>query len=208
MYQLVFRGECAPGVDQATAKRQAQALFKASEAQVEKMFAGGRVVIRNRLDSATAEKYQGVLRKNGIICRIEPMAEDRSASAGPAQSKPEQAAPEQRPEQAPAAPPRAAEPQRGSAPVAAQAPAEGRLPVAGEKVDAILAETDLTLGAPGERLGESQTVEPPMFEHLDDWSLAPAGSVLVEEREVIPVSTPDTSHLSLAEQPPGKEKKE
>ncbi|TVP52325.1 MAG: hypothetical protein EA349_16025 [Halomonadaceae bacterium] len=202
MYQLVFKGECVPGVDQATAKRQAKALFKASEAQVEKMFAGGRVVIRNRLDSATAEKYQGVLRKNGIICRIEPMAEDASASAD--EVREEAQAPEHTSEAVPAPPvaPEKPKPQSGTP---RKTSASGRLPLAGDKVDDILSGTDFTLGAPGERLGESETVEPPLFEHLDDWSLAPPGADLVEPQESIPVATPDISHLSLEDKPANKE---
>ena len=47
MYQLVFKGELSPGVDQQTARANAMALFKATIAQVERMFSGQRVVIRN-----------------------------------------------------------------------------------------------------------------------------------------------------------------
>ena len=38
-----------------------------------------------------------------------------------------------------------------------------------------------------------------MFQHLDEWSLAPAGSDLGVERNLPPPVVPDVSHLSLAD---------
>jgi hypothetical protein len=38
-----------------------------------------------------------------------------------------------------------------------------------------------------------------MFQHLDEWSLAPAGSDLGVERDLPPPMIPDVSHLSLAD---------
>ena len=73
MYQLVFRGECTPQTDEATARANAMALFKATVDQVDRMFSGQRVVIRNKLDEAQAGKYEAVLRKHGMIAHIEPM---------------------------------------------------------------------------------------------------------------------------------------
>lgn len=54
-------------------------LFKASAAQVDKMFAGGRVVIRNKLDKATADKYVAVMRKNGLVCEADLMGNKAAA---------------------------------------------------------------------------------------------------------------------------------
>ncbi len=187
MYQLVFKGECVKGVDEGTARANAKALFKASDDQIQKMFSGGRVVIRNKLDGQTAQKYQGVMKQKGIICHIEPMPGEEQAS------EPEPA-PERAQEQT--------EPQ-SSRPSGAGVQTEpgDRLPVAGEKVDSILADTDLSLGQPGEQLGTPREEEPPEFEHLDDWTIAPPGEDLVEEHEEPAVPTPDVSHLSLADEP-------
>jgi len=41
-----------------------------------------------------------------------------------------------------------------------------------------------------------------MFQHLDDWTLAPPGSDLGVKREVPPPVVPDVSHLSLADEDP------
>ncbi|MAA66454.1 MAG: hypothetical protein CL581_16985 [Alteromonadaceae bacterium] len=180
MYQLVFRGECTPQTDEATARANAMALFKATVDQVDRMFSGQRVVIRNKLDEAQAGKYEAVLRKHGMIAHIEPM-------------------------EGTAPPPRAASP----APTTPQAPAASesssqvpvepgdRLQVAGEKVDAILSGSSLRVEQAHDRLTEERHVDAPMFQHLDEWTLAPAGSTLVEKKEEIPTAVPDISHLSL-----------
>lgn len=202
MYQLVFRGECAPGTDEQAARDNARALFKASLDQVERMFSGQRVVIRNKLDDAQAAKYQAVLRKHGMIAHIEPMP--GTPTAEPA--RPTAAtAPESTPEPTRPEPARA---ESSSAPTEARPAGSGvavepgdRLPVAGEKVDSILAGSSLSVGAIHDRLSEHHEVEAPMFEHLDEWTLAPAGSTLVEHQDEVPPAVPDISHLSLADNP-------
>ena len=50
MFQLVFKGECVPGTDLETARNNARTLFKASLDQVDRMFSGQPVVIRNKLE--------------------------------------------------------------------------------------------------------------------------------------------------------------
>jgi hypothetical protein len=206
MFQLVFRGECAEGTDEQTARQNARALFKATVEQVDKMFSGQPVVIRNRLEEDQAEKYRAVLRKHGMIAYVQPMGgaapEARKPEAGTASPSPA------KPAQAPAAAPepRAESPQANASP-GPQAPAGkapevepgDRLPVAGEKVDSILAGSGLTLDPVGVTLEEHREVEAPMFQHLDDWSLAPPGSDLGVKRETPPPVVPDVSHLSLAD---------
>ncbi|WP_097462037.1 hypothetical protein [Mangrovitalea sediminis] len=192
MYQLVFKGERVPGVDENTARGNAMALFKATIAQVDRMFSGQAVVIRNKLDEETATKYQAVLRKHGMICYIEPMAgvEAPTPAAAPAETPP----PASRPE--PAVPAASAPASEGTVEVE---PGD-RLPVAGEKVDDILSHSSLKLDPVGVRMEAPADVEAPVFEHLDDWSLAPAGSDLGEQRDAPPPIVPDVSHLSLADE--------
>ena len=207
MFQLVFRGECAEGTDEQTARQNARALFKATVEQVDKMFSGQPVVIRNRLEEDQAEKYRAVLRKHGMIAYVQPMGgatpEPRKAEAGKA--PPQSPA---KPAPAPAAAPEPkAEPAQASESPGQPAPAGkapevepgDRLPVAGEKVDSILAGSGLTLDPVGVTLEEHREVEAPMFQHLDEWSLAPAGSDLGVKRETPPQVVPDVSHLSLAD---------
>lgn len=194
MFQLIFKGECTPGTDLAVARNNASTLFKASLEQVDKMFSGQRVVIRNKLDEAQAEKYRAVLHKHGMVAYIEPMA---AATPPPAPARPVAPA---TPPPPPAAAPEAEVP-------ASPAPVQGitvepgeRLPVAGDKVDSILSHSGLSLDPVGVTLAEAEDVEPPMFEHLDEWTLAPAGSDIGVERETPPPVVPDTSHLSLVDE--------
>lgn len=203
MYQLVFKGECAQGTDLKTARANAQSLFKASLDQVERMFSGQPVVIRNKLDEAQAEKYRQVLLKHGMVAHVQAMAGTQPKAEAPSQpAKPH-------PTPTPAAPPQAA-----ASPAPRQAPSAGntrvepgdRLQVAGEKVDSILAGSGLSLDPVGVTLAESQEVAPPMFQHLDDWTLAPAGSDLTEKRDLPPPMVPDVSHLSLADENPNNDR--
>ena len=200
MFQLVFKGECTSGTETQTARRNAQALFKASVEQLDRMFSGQPVVIRNKLEQAQAEKYRAVLEKHGMVAYVQPMpgaeaekAPDSASKSAPAaaptaESAPPSARPESSPEPAPAAKGKSVEVEPGD-----------RLPVAGEKVDDILAGSGLTLDPAGVTLAEAEEEQAPMFEHLDEWSLAPAGSDIGVERDLPPPVVPDVSHLSLAD---------
>jgi len=196
MFQLIFKGERVQGTDEQTARANAMALFKATTAQVDRMFSGQRVVIRNRLDEPTALKYQAVLRKNGLLAHIEPMDDQPTSSSAPPRAAGAAQKPSASPAPAPAAP---ASP--GTAGVRVE-PGE-RLDVAGEKVDEILSHTALTVDAPGVRLSEEHEVESPRFEHLDEITVAPAGADIGEATERPPAPVPDTSHLSLVDDKQG-----
>ncbi|MCK7549005.1 hypothetical protein ACFQGA_18595 [Marinobacter koreensis] len=197
MFQLVFKGECVPGTDEQTARNNARALFKATVDQVERMFSGSPVVIRNKLEEAQAEKYQAVLKKHGMVAYVQPMAGSQApqpSAAGSEQPASNPSNPTPAPDR-PAAQP-ASEKSSGQA---VEVEPGDRLPVAGEKVDDILSQSGLKLDPAGVTLVEHEEVEPPMFEHIDDWSLAPAGSDLGVERDLPPPMVPDVSHLSLAD---------
>src|SRR5690554_4514303 len=189
MFQLVFKGECASGTDMATARSNARTLFKASVEQIERMFSGSPVVIRNKLDEDQAEKYRQVLHKHGMVAHVQPMPGSQpQARPAPAPT------PEPQPASAVSAPAKAVS--RSASP--AVEPGD-RLPVAGDKVDDILAGSALGLDPVGVRLVEPEEVESPMFQHLDDWTLAPAGSDIGVERDLPPPMVPDVSHLSLVD---------
>lgn len=193
MFQLVFKGECAPGVDVETARNNARALFKASVEQVDRMFSGQPVVIRNKLEEAQAEKYRAVLQKHGMIAQVQPMAAAAPARPAPAPAASQTPKVESTPEPAPS---RSAPSSQGQVPETE--PGE-RLQVAGEKVDDILAGSALSLDPVGVTLVQHAEVEAPMFQHLDDWTLAPAGTDLGVARDLPPPVVPDVSHLSLAD---------
>jgi hypothetical protein len=88
MFQLVFKGECVPGTDLETARNNARTLFKASLDQVDRMFSGQPVVIRNKLEEVQAEKYRAVLKKHGMVAYVQPMADARPAASAAPQPAP------------------------------------------------------------------------------------------------------------------------
>lgn len=188
MFQLVFKGECVSGTHPETARNNARALFKASNEQLDRMFSGQPVVIRNKLEADQAGKYQAVLSKHGMRAYVQPMprSEKQQATApSPAQSA--EAAPK---------------PEAAATPAKRQAMATepgDRLDVAGNKVDEILSGSGLSLDPVGVTLAEPVTVDTPMFQHIDDWTLAPAGSDLGVKQDLPPPMVPDVSHLSLAD---------
>lgn len=194
MFQLVFKGECGPDTDMATARGNARALFKASAEQIERMFSGSPVVIRNKLDEEQAEKYRVVLKKHGMVAYVQPMPGGEAHN----QSKPAPAKPSARaaPEPTKAISDGANQPPRTDAPGAEPG---DRLMVAGDKVNDILAGSTLGLDPVGVTLAEPEEVKPPMFHQLEDWTLAPAGSDIGIERDLPPPVVPDVSHLSLAD---------
>src|SRR5690554_2154756 len=187
MFQLVFKGACLPGTDIEAARNNARALFKASTEQLERMFSGQPVVIRNNLEENQAEKYLAVLNKHGMQAYVQSMpGHELPASPEPA-----------RPSATTAPKPiAAATPARQSSVIVEPG---NRLPVAGDKVDEILSESGLSLAPVGVTLVEPSVVDVPMFQHIDEWTLAPAGSDLgVKQDRPLPI-VPDVSHLSLAD---------
>lgn len=196
MFQLIFKGECTPGTDLETARQNARTLFKASVEQVERMFSGQPVVIRNKLEEAQAEKYRIVLQKHGMVAYIQPMA--GTAAPRPASPPAGRAQPTRPPRENESTGSAAAAPVKPSGEGPRVEPGD-RLPVAGEKVDSILAGSALTLDPVGVTLAEHEEVEPPMFQHLDEWTLAPPGTELGVERDLPPPVVPDTSHLTLVD---------
>ena len=199
MYQLVFKGECTPGTAVEAARNNARSLFKASLEQVERMFSGQPVVIRNKLDEPQAEKYRAVLHKHGMVAYVEPMAGTPVAKASEKTQSDTSPAPAAA-TSAPTSEPRPSEKPTGTTrQLPATEPGE-RLHVAGEKVDDILAGSSLSLDPVGVTLMVHREVEPPMFQHLEDWTLAPPGSELGVKRDLPPPLVPDVSHLSLQDE--------
>ncbi|GHD40434.1 hypothetical protein SAMN05216429_104197 [Marinobacter persicus] len=199
MFQLVFKGECVEGTDLQTARNNAKTLFKASVEQLDRMFSGQPVVIRNKLEQVQAEKYRTVLAKHGMVAYVQPMPGTEAKPSAPERPEQPQAAskaPESSSRQATADKPAAPQPDPKAGP---KTEPGDRLPVAGEKVDDILAGSALSLDPAGVRLVEVPEEQAPMFEHLDEWSLAPPGTDLGVERDLPPPVVPDVSHLSLAD---------
>lgn len=187
-YELAFYGKLVEGSTLQQTKEQVAQLFKTGVEQIEKMFTGNRVVIRNKLDQETAMKYIVALKKRGAICQVEKMGElgiavnFEEASTNSATPVPDAAA-------------NAIQTEKTS--TKASMSLTG-LPIVGDKVDEILRAANFDLAPVGSRLEEEKKVTPVELDALDNVSLAPVGSQLVETKEPLPVSVPDTSHIQLA----------
>lgn len=198
MFQLVFKGECSPGTDPATARNNAKNLFKATVEQVDRMFSGQPVVIRNKLEELQAEKYRAVLKKHGMVAYVQPMED--AAPPQPSRPTPDaESRAKAQPAQA-ARRPEASQAASGKAGASVAVEPGDRLPVAGDNVDTILSGSGLTLDPVGVTLEQHREAPAPMFQHLEDWTLAPPGTELGVKRDLPPPVVPDVSHLSLADQ--------
>lgn len=88
-FRIVFRGGLRPGVDPLTARQQTAIRLKASPAQLNRVFSGERVILKQNLDATRVEIYQRALEQLGLIISIEDMdalPEPDLAPKQPAQS--------------------------------------------------------------------------------------------------------------------------
>lgn len=205
-FELAFYGKLAEGADLQQTKEQIAQLFKASIEQIERMFTGNRVVIRNKLDEDTARKYLIALKKRGADCQIERMGQPGIAvnldapAASPPPVPPESEKPAAtQAEQLDSQPDTASAPAPEAKKAASAKPGMSAtgLPIVGERVDDILSATHFDLAPVGTRMEDKKPEVKADLHALDNVTLAPPGSELVEHREQPPVSVPDTSHLKL-----------
>jgi len=168
-FELVFKGKLAEGFTLDQVRDNVATLFKASSAQIEQMFSGNSVVLRNGLDSATAEKYQALFQKNGALCIIRKM--DHAVISTQAESAGNDAS--------------------------AKVKSASGFPIAGEKIDEILANVDWHVAPLGTRMEEERENIPLPEVDLSHLSIAPTGSDMGEKKQAKPPPTPDTSHIKL-----------
>lgn len=214
-YELAFYGKLVEGSALDETKELVAQLFKTNVEQIERMFTGNRVVIRNKLDQSMAMKYIDALKKRGALCQIELMGQpgvavnfeqESQESVSGAQPQAEgqrqtQTAPENAPVSTPASQAVNSDVSAGvsskpSSPKGSMS--VNGLPIVGEKVDEILSSAHMDLAPVGVRLAEEKQQVTADLHALDGVSLAPPGSDLLEKQEKPPVAAPDTSHIQLA----------
>ncbi|MEL7450810.1 MAG: hypothetical protein AAFN78_16475 [Pseudomonadota bacterium] len=72
-YRLVFLGELLPGFRAADTRRAFQGAFTVSEAHLQRVFAGGPVVIQRSVDRTTGIKAMRRLATLGMACELQPL---------------------------------------------------------------------------------------------------------------------------------------
>lgn len=182
-YEIAFAGQLVAGAQLESVKANLAKLFQADAQRIALLFSGRRIVIKNNLDAAGAEKYRSSLLRAGALVEVRDMAEEIEAielAAAPAVAAPEAV---------PATIP--------------QTPAGKRLKVlprdeymaAFSEVDA----PDFEIAPLGEDLQDDKPAAqtPPL--DLAQFSLAPAGSDMGEIKAAPAAPPPDVSHLKLQE---------
>lgn len=174
VFEVVFHGQVRADVAPEQARARIGQLFQASDRQLETLFSGRRIVIKQGLDEAAAQKYRQAIERAGALCDIVPMAETAAEIPPPVAAA------------APAAP----VPQR-------RATVEPRdeYMAAFKDVEA----PDLPIAPLGADMQDSYAdVAPPDID-LSAFSLAPPGSDLEQLKTTAPAVTPDTSHLRMVD---------
>lgn len=69
-FDVVFRGDIAPGQVLLQVKQRLAALFKRELAQIEPLFSGAPVALKKDIDQISAEKYKKVLAQAGALVEI------------------------------------------------------------------------------------------------------------------------------------------
>ena len=202
LYEIVFSGQLVPGAQLDRVQANLAKLFQADAQRIALLFSGRRLVLKNNLDQAAAEKYRSTLERAGAQVDVVEMA-------GQARVAPE---PEPEPEpveveEVELAPPpdeptwtrRAPQP---SSPAGSQRQADKTSKL--EPRDVYMAAfvdveaPDFTLSELGRDVQDPKA--PPVAPRLDlsGLSLAPVGSDMAEAKSQEHVLVPDTSHLKLA----------
>ncbi|WP_137886728.1 hypothetical protein [Pseudomonas sp. 2FE] len=182
-YEIAFSGQLLPGAQLELVKANLAKLFQADAQRIALLFSGRRLVIKNNLDAAAAEKYRATLERAGALVDVQSMdveIEEIELAAPPSY----QAAPA-----VAAATPSAGEPRRlvvaprdeyMAAFVDVEAPDFGIAPLGVDLQD-----------------DKPEPVAPRV--DLSQFSLAPAGSDMGQAKAGPASPPPDTSHLKLQE---------
>lgn len=183
-YEIAFSGQLVPGAQPELVKANLTKLFQADAQRIAQLFSGRRIVIKNNLDAAGAEKYRATLERAGA--RVEVVDMDVLI------------------EEVELAPPPPVEPVSAPvAPVAAQVARPGRLQVAPrDEYMAAFSEVDAPdfgIAPVGSDLQDARPDATAPQVDLSQFSLAPVGSDMGQAKAGIASPPPDTSHLKLQE---------
>ena len=177
-YEVAFSGELVPGAQLETVQANLAKLFQADAQRIAQLFSGRRVVIKNNLDEAAAEKYRSTLERAGARVEVidtEPEIIEEIELAPPPPAQPITAP--------------ASQPQTGRLQVAPR----DEYMAAFADVDA----PDFGVAALGADLQDAPVeVAEPVLD-LSQFSLAPVGSDMGQAKAQPAAAAPDTSHLKL-----------
>ncbi|MFC3940260.1 hypothetical protein CCU68_28855 [Pseudomonas gingeri NCPPB 3146 = LMG 5327] len=84
LYEIVFSGELVPGAPVEQVRSNLARLFQADAQRIELLFSGRRLVLKNNLDAAAAEKYRATIERAGaVVSVLEMPMEEIEMTAAP-----------------------------------------------------------------------------------------------------------------------------
>ncbi len=187
LFDVVFFGILQAGKDKETVMQNMAALFKTDASKLTPYFAGGRKVIKGKVNADTAEKYRAALENVGLSIRIEVCeAATKSKNSHNATTKTETR--------------NEAKIDTAGLSVAAVGSnvIENPVEVPAQEIDDISNITVAELGA--DVIENPVEVPAQKIDDISDISMAEVGSdVLEHPPEVVPQTIDDISDISLAE---------
>jgi len=195
LYEIVFSGQLVPGAQAERVQANLAKLFQADAQRIALLFSGRRLVLKNNLEQAAAEKYRSTLERAGALVEMVAM---------PVEAEPEPAA-EVEVEEVELAPPPdeptwTRRPSLPTAHPATQQPGKRQIKprdvymAAFTDVDA----PDFSIAELGSDVQDPKVRPAAPRLDLSALSLAPAGSDIESLKRPAAGPAPDTSHLSLA----------
>lgn len=70
LYEIVFNGQLIPGAQLERVQANLGKLFQADAQRLALLFSGRRLVLKNNLDAAAAEKYRSTLERAGALVEV------------------------------------------------------------------------------------------------------------------------------------------
>ena len=185
-YEIAFSGQLVEGAPLASVQANLARLFQADAQRIAQLFSGRRVVIKNNLDEAGAEKYRLTLERAGAVVEVLAMLVEEVELTPP-----------------PAPVPVAAASTVAAVAAVASPASPGRLQVAprDEYMAAFVdvEAPDFGIAPVGVDLRDAKPEAPAPVVDLSQFSLAPAGSDMGQAKTAPAGPPPDTSYLSLQE---------
>lgn len=182
-YEIAFSGQLVEGAPLASVQANLARLFQADAQRIAQLFSGRRVVIKNNLDEAGAEKYRLTLERAGAVVEVLAMLVEEVELAPPPASA------------LVAAVSTVAEVAGAASPGRLQVTPRDEYMAAFADVDA----PDFGIAPVGVDLQDAKPEAPAPAVDLSQFSLAPAGSDMGQAKAAPAGPPPDTSYLSLQE---------
>ncbi len=193
LFDVVFFGILQAGKDKETVMQNMATLFKTDASKLIPYFAGGRKVIKGKINAAAAEKYKIALENVGLTIKVEPCEATPQSEAGT--KKPDTS-------QATSKSELSSEAKIDTSGLALAAEGsnviESPVAIPAQKIDDI---GNISMAEAGADVIEHPVEVPAQkIENISDLSIAEVGSdVLDHPQEVVPQKIDDLSGISMAE---------